>query len=122
MAEKSSEIVIQFQQPPHSMFNLDQGQEVNGNALAFSPTDALRHANNDNGGTIYTVDQVSGASGAPDDSLTYLGFPALTDPRPSAMEANVMAVIGAIQITSAHSARLMCSSSPLPDADRYSSR
>jgi len=59
---------------------------ANGNALAFSPADALRHANNDVGGTIYTVDQASGASGAPDDPLTYVGFPALTDPRPSAMD------------------------------------
>ena len=35
MAEKTSEIVIQFQRPPHTMFNLGQGQEITGNALAL---------------------------------------------------------------------------------------
>jgi glucose-6-phosphate 1-dehydrogenase len=35
MAEKTSEIVIQFQCPPHTMFTLDQGQEIGNNALAL---------------------------------------------------------------------------------------
>ncbi len=57
-----------------------------GNGLAFSPADTLYHANADSGGTLYTVDQVTGASGAPSALLSYLGFPALTDPRPNALE------------------------------------
>jgi len=57
-----------------------------GNALAFSPTDTLYHANVDSGGTLYTVDQATGASGTPSVPLTYLGFPATTDPRPNALE------------------------------------
>ena len=35
MAEKTSEIVIQFQCPPHTMFTMDQGQEIHSNALAL---------------------------------------------------------------------------------------
>ena len=35
MAEKTSEIVIQFQYPPHTMFTLAQGQEIGNNALAL---------------------------------------------------------------------------------------
>ena len=35
MAEKTSEIVIQFQHPPHTMFTLGQGQEINSNALSL---------------------------------------------------------------------------------------
>ena len=35
MAEKTSEIVVQFQCPPHTMFALPQGQEIDSNALAL---------------------------------------------------------------------------------------
>jgi glucose-6-phosphate 1-dehydrogenase len=35
MAEKTSEVVIQFQRPPHTMFTLARGQEISSNALAL---------------------------------------------------------------------------------------
>jgi hypothetical protein len=57
-----------------------------GNALAFSLDDTLRHANTDGGGTLYTVNQATGASGGPSIGLTYVGFPALTNPRLNAMD------------------------------------
>ena len=59
-----------------------------GNALAFSRTDVLRHANIDSGGTLYTVDTATGASGAPSIGLTYLGFPVLVNPRPNAIDVD----------------------------------
>jgi hypothetical protein len=59
-----------------------------GNALAFSRDDVLRHANADSGGTLYTVDQLTGVSGAPSVALIYVGFPELTDPRPNAIDVH----------------------------------
>jgi glucose-6-phosphate 1-dehydrogenase len=35
MAEKTSEIAIQFQKPPHMMFSLDPGQDITPNALSL---------------------------------------------------------------------------------------
>ena len=35
MAEKTSEIVIQFQRPPHVMFSLDHGQDITSNVLGL---------------------------------------------------------------------------------------
>ena len=43
MAEKTSEIVIQFQRPPHVMFSLDPGQDITPNilGLCLQPDEAV---------------------------------------------------------------------------------
>ncbi len=56
-----------------------------GNALAFSASGTLYHANNSAGGTLFIVDQRSGVS-APSQALSYAGFPMLTNPRLNAMD------------------------------------
>jgi hypothetical protein len=57
-----------------------------GNALEFSPTDVLYHVNADGGGTVYEVDQVTGASGGAPQPLIYAGFPTLIEPRVNSMD------------------------------------
>jgi hypothetical protein len=60
-----------------------------GNSLAFSPADTLYFASTVDitfAGTLYTVDQVTGAGGSPSVALTYLGFPVLQNPRLSGLE------------------------------------
>ena len=61
-----------------------------GNALGFDWVDTLFHANNDPVpfgplGTLHTVNQLSGVS-TPQNALTYVGFPVLSNPKPNAMD------------------------------------
>jgi len=66
----------------------DTTTNAGANALGFTPTDALHHATDGSGGTLYTVDQATGASGAPTVALSYVGFPALSTPTLNAMDAD----------------------------------
>jgi len=58
---------------------------ASGDALGFDPTDALYQANNTSGGSLFIVDQILGISTLAD-TLRYIGFPSLSDPRPNAMD------------------------------------
>jgi len=56
-----------------------------GNALGFSPADDLFHATDGAGGSLFSTDPATGASTLTA-SLSFGGFPALSEPRPIAMD------------------------------------
>lgn len=58
-----------------------------GNALAFSRNDTLYHVDNIGGGTLYTVDQATGASTS-STTLSYINFGVLVNPTARAMDFN----------------------------------
>jgi hypothetical protein len=83
-------------QPCVSLFSLDlfsgAATEVGptgtcspGNALGFAPEGTLYLANRQAGGTLFTVEPTTGAATAVR-ALVYVGFPALTNPRPNALD------------------------------------
>lgn len=56
-----------------------------GNALGAAPDDTLFHATKGAGGTLHTVDAGTGVS-TPIQSIAYVGFPTLGNPRPNSMD------------------------------------